>query len=373
MKAGKKAIVCMLCVCALLAGLLTGCGKKKMTDAEYEELAKTTAAANAKKVVMTLEKDGKVQEVTLDMLTYYLAYYETQGLADYTQNAATIKEFYGENADYWALPANTGGNGMTNADAYKETVRVSELFTLLMYYEAAEAGMVLTENRKQVLDTITENFLKVYTPEERARSGMTADVIRANYEKVLLADQFSEVAASNVKVDRDEVAKTIDKELYRIYQTNYLYLTKSNDNEELVSKAGDTAARLRTMEECLAKAQEGKSLEDIQKEYADILVYATRDFQRVNTSNIEPDYVTAVLAMKKGDIQLYETSYGIYVIELVDDSTFYGYEDAVTAACELESNRGIKAIYDDIEKQYKITYTEAWDEIKMGTVLKAKQ
>ena len=43
MKAGKKAIVCMLCVCALLAGLLTGCGKKKMTDAEYEELAKTTA------------------------------------------------------------------------------------------------------------------------------------------------------------------------------------------------------------------------------------------------------------------------------------------------------------------------------------------
>ncbi|MBQ2031082.1 MAG: peptidylprolyl isomerase, partial [Lachnospiraceae bacterium] len=199
------------------------------------------------------------------------------------------------------------------------------------------------------------------------------DVIRANYEKVLLADQFSEVAASNVKVDRDEVAKTVDKELYRIYQTNYLYLTKSNDNEELVSKAGDTAARLKTMEECLAKAQGGTSLADIQKEYADILVYATRDFQRVNTSNIEPDYVTAVLAMKKGDIQLYETSYGIYVIELVDDSTFYGYEDAVTAACELESNRGIKAIYDDIEKQYKITYTEAWDEIKMGTVLKAKQ
>ncbi|MBO4787308.1 MAG: hypothetical protein J5531_00190 [Lachnospiraceae bacterium] len=373
MKAGKKAIVCMLCVCALLAGLLTGCGKKKMTDAEYEELAKTTAAANAKKVVMTLEKDGKVQEVTLDMLTYYLAYYETQGLADYTQNAATIKEFYGENVDYWALPANTGGNGMTNADAYKETVRVSELFTLLMSNEATEAGMTLTENRKAVLDTITENFLKVYTPEERARCGMTADVIRANYEKVLFADQFSEVAASNVKVDRDEVAKTVDKELYRIYQTNYLYLTKSNDNEELVSKAGDTAARLKTMEECLAKAQGGKSLEDIQKEYADILVYATRDFQRVNTSNIEPDYVTAVLAMKKGDIQLYETSYGIYVIELVDDSTFYGYEDAVTAACELESNRGIKAIYDDIEKRYKITYTEAWDEIKMGTVLKAKQ
>ena len=52
MKAGKKLIVCMLCVCAMVTGLLTGCGKKPMTDAEYAEIAKSTAADNAKKVVM---------------------------------------------------------------------------------------------------------------------------------------------------------------------------------------------------------------------------------------------------------------------------------------------------------------------------------
>ena len=60
MKAGKKLIVCMLCVCAMVTGLLTGCGKKPMTDAEYAEIAKSTAADNAKKVVMTIEKNGKV-------------------------------------------------------------------------------------------------------------------------------------------------------------------------------------------------------------------------------------------------------------------------------------------------------------------------
>ena len=70
MRAMKKTIVCMLCICAMLTGMLSGCGKKTMTDEEYEEIAKNNAAANAKKVVMTITKGDKKYDVTLDMFTY---------------------------------------------------------------------------------------------------------------------------------------------------------------------------------------------------------------------------------------------------------------------------------------------------------------
>ena len=371
MKAGKKLIVCMLCVCAMVTGLLTGCGKKPMTDAEYAEIAKSTAADNAKKVVMTIEKNGKVSEVTLDMITYYLAYYELEGRLEIEKNAEALKTFYGENADLWALPAS--GSNMTTAEAYKEMVRVSTLYTMLMYNEAVEAGMTLTDERKNVLESLTTNFLNNYSAAERARCGMTHDVIYANYERVLLADQFNELATNNVTVDRDEVAKTVDKEQYRVYKTNYLYISKSNDNEELVKAAGDVENRVKTMQACYERAQNGEKLETIINDYKDFMYLMPRDITRTTASNYEPDFCNAVFAMEKGELKFLDTSYGVYVIELLDESEFYGYEDAVDHAVEQEKNRKVKNIYSDIEKNYTIKTNDGWDEITIGTILQAKE
>ena len=371
MKTGKKWIVCMLCVCAMLTGLLTGCGKKPMTDAEYEEIAKGTAADNAKKVVMTIEKNGKVTEVTLDRLTYYLAYYELEGRLEIEKNAEALKTFYGENADLWALPAS--GSSMTTAQAYKEMVRVSILYTELMYSEAVKAGLKLTDERRDALESLTTNFLNNYSAAERARCGMTRDVIYANYERVLLADQFSELATNNVTVDRDEVAKSIDKDQYRVYKVNYLYVSKSNDNEELVKAAGDVANRQKTMQSCYERAQNGEQLETIINDYKDFMYLMPRDITRVTASNYEPDFCNAVFEMKTGEIKLLDTTYGIYVIELLDASEFFGYEDAVDQAVEEEKSRKVKNIYNDIEKNYTIKTTDGWDEINMGTILQEKK
>ena len=361
-------MICALCLVASCAGVLTGCGETKLTEAEYAELAKTNAAANAKKVVLTIEKGDKKYDVTLDMFTYYLAYNEADGNDNYNANLDYYQSIYGEETSFWDMP---GTNGQTMGAIYKEAVYSSMLYTLLMYYEAKESNVTMTDGRVKMLDTTTQQFLAKFTPEQRARCGMTTEVIRDNYERIFLADQFSSIMASNVVIDRDAIAATIDRENYRTYKTYYVYLTKSDENAELTMKAGDTAKRVATMNECYQDALSGTSLADVYSKRSDILNYGQRDFSIADSASLDEQYVNVVLNMKVGDIRLLETNYGIYIIQLTDNTTYYGYEDAVTEAVSEAQNKGINSIYKTIEQQYTITKTEEWDNITMGTILAA--
>ena len=362
------AVICVICLCVSCMGAFTGCGKKKLTDAEYEDLAKQKAADNAKKVVFKISKGDKSYDVTLDMFTYYLAYNEADGNDNYNTNIDYYRELFGD-TDFWSIVSST--TGQTMGQIYKDQVYSSMMYTLLMYYEALEAGVSMTDNRKSVIDQTTEQFLNRFTAEQRARCGMTADVIRANYERIFLADQFSTIMASNVVIDRDVVAKTVDKEMYRYYKTNYIYLTKSDENEELAKRAGTTEQRQELMKECFEEAQGGADLADIQAKHKEILVYSNRDFRPVDAQGLDVDYINAVLNMKVGDRRMLDLNYGIYILELVDDSTFYGYEDAVTEKVAETQQRGIKEIYENIEAKYTIVKTEEWDAIQLGTYLSA--
>ncbi len=366
----KKLLLIML-VCILCVSQFAGCGKKKMTSADYAELARTNAAANAKKVVMTISKDGQSHDVTLDMMTYYLAYDELSGEASFTANKEYFTTLYGEDVDFWSLPSNN--NNAPMKEGYKNSVYAKTVYTMILCYEAQEAGIKLTTERQQMLDRLTNECLARYTDEEKARCGMTADVIRANYENILLADQYNNLLMADITVDRDEIAKTVDKELYRVYRTLYIYLTNSTDNEQLNAIAGDTAKRRQLMAECFEAAKNGTSLEDLQKQNADIMVYASRDFQKAEQSSIEEGYLNAAYEMKVGEIRLLEFDYGTYVVKLEDNTEYYGYDDAVQAAVDEAVNELKGNTFNKIQEKYTITTTDVWDGIEMGTILKPKK
>lgn len=361
------AVICVICLCVSCMGMMTGCGKK-MTDAEYEELAKENAEANSKKVVLKITKGDKTYDVTLDMCTYYLAYNENDGNENFNSNSEYYKGLYGDNVNFWNITASAG---QTMRQVYKEYVYSSVLYTLLMYYEATEVGLSMTEDRKNLLDTATKQFLEKFTAEQRARCGMTEDVIRANYERIFLAQQFSSIAASNIVVDREAIAAKVDKEQYRHYKTNFLYLTKSDDNEELAKKVGNTEQRLALMNSCFEEVKNGATLEEVKAEHGDTLVLNNSNFRLIESSGLDPNYITAVMNMKVGETKLLDFSYGIFIVELVDNTTFYGYEDAVTEEVEKAQQQSVKEIYEGIEAKYSIEKTEDWDAITMGTILNA--
>ena len=367
MKTWKKTVVCIFCILAMTAGVFTGCTKKNMTDAEYEEIAKNTAKDNAKKVVMKITKGDKSYDITLDMLTYFLMFQESEGLSYYQSNKDMFASLYGT-MDFWSIPVN---ETTKMRDSYKNAAYNAAVNTLLLYFEASEAGMTLTDNRKSAVEMQTTLFLGKYSPAEKARAGCTEEVIRANYERVFLAEQFLDLASSAVEIDTEAVKASVNKEDYRSTDTTYIYLSKDTENETYNQYAGSVEDREKLMTTLFEEAKNGKSLEDIQKEHADILTLGTRGFQKGNATSIEPDYIENAEAMKVGECRLLDYNYGIYIVRLDDNTKYYGYDDAVQAALEEAQNKGVSDVYVGIIEKYNIETTDAWNDIEMGTILNA--
>lgn len=339
-----------------------------MTEEEYKKLAETNAKNNAGKVVMTLTKNGVTHEVTLDMLTYFLAYNEKEGNAAFENNKDYYKALFGDDVNFWTMQSN---NSRSMAEEYKLMVYDTAVYTMILYFEAQDAGMTLSDSRKNAVANTTALFLNKYTWEERARCGMTDEVIAQSYERIFLADQYKEQITANVKVDEDAVRATINKEDYHLYETSYLYISKSMDDESLVAAAGSQEQRKQLMEMCKEEAEKGKSFADIQKEHADVLTYATRDFTAAIQTSYEPEYINLARDMKIGEYRLLEFNYGIYLITIDSNTKYYGYDDAVQAAMDEAFAKDANTIFSQIDKDYEIKTTDNWDKIEMGTVLKA--
>ena len=117
----------------------------------------------------------------------------------------------------------------------------------------------------------------------------------------------------------------------------------------------------------------GFSVTDPDKVYASVIFKKNRhlvDGLRFYYPDAEIDVGGSGYDLKKilpDEIEAMTPDYSIYP----DNTTYYGYEDAVSEAVSDAQNKGINNIYKTIEKEYTITTTDEWDAITMGTILTA--
>ncbi len=365
--------VLSICLILVMCLSLTACKDEKLTKEDYMKLAESKAKSNAKTVVMKITKGDVTYDVTLDMMTYFLAYNEKTGNDLYEQNKEMYSNIYSENVSFWEIPSD---NNIPMAEEYKKAVFSTAVYSFLMYYEAKESNISLTKERQEKLDFTTDKFLSKYTDEEKARCGMTKEVIRGCYEKLFLADQYNEILSGAVTVDKDKVKASVDKEMYRIYETEYLFVSKNRrdaDMNIIEMTEQEKEEQRRMVNETFEKAKSGTDFVELQKEHNDVMTYSTRDFQKSGTASFDPEYVNKILDMNVNEIQLLELDYGYYIMKVDSNDKIYGYEDAVTEALDKATSEAISDIYVQIEKKYNVETTEAWDKIEMGTVLKAKK
>ena len=218
----------MLLVLLMVVAPLGGCKKKQLTDKEYEELAQKQAEKNKKKVVLRVTEGNETFDVTLYDALYYLVYNEKSALSVKNEQNSYFASMYGEDYNFWEI---TNSDGIKTKDGYKENAYATVVYTTVFYNEAKKAGMELEEIRRIQLDSATAMFMNDYTAEQRAKCGMTEACIRENYEKIFLADQYVEKMTSSYEVDEQAIRDSIDKEDYRVYETDYLFVQKSGIDE----------------------------------------------------------------------------------------------------------------------------------------------
>lgn len=358
-------IVSLLLAACLMFGLV-GCGKKTMTKEQYEELANTNAERNKKNVLLRVTTATESYEVTAYDMVYCLALNEREGMEIKTKNNAYYQSVYGTDYNFWEL-TDTNGNKMR--DGYKSQAFSTMAYTIVFYNEAKAHGVTLEESRRVQIQSVTERFLAGFTDEQRARCGMTAACIADAYEKVFLADQYIQMLSADFKIDEKAVRASVDKEDYRAYETDYLYVAK-HDYDENYHTVEFTEEELNARKEAMADSFErtklGEEMTAIRVSYDEIMSYGTRDFFRTETA-IEPDYIKLVSTMKPGDVELLETASGMYVIKLENNTRFVGYEEAVEKAFELAKASGVADEYKKVVESYSIAKTENWEAIRMGS------
>ena len=170
----------------------------------------------------------------------------------------------------------------------------------------------------------------------------------------------------------ESVRETINKEDYKEYETEYLYLptTYYDEGYNICQESPEVIeSRKAQMQDCYDQVMGGANFEEVAAT-DDTIVYNTRTFL-AEGDGAEAPYKEAAVKLKVGEVcGPIETEYGVYIIRMVDDMCTKTYEETVAAEYEVQRNEAFQAAYEVLLEQYEVTVNEeVWEDILMGATV----
>ena len=281
----KKAIF-LLIICALAAGLVTGCGKSD----------------NSTKVVLMtgFEKDEIFRIESISCTLPELMVYLTN-----TQNQ--YENVYGE--EIW----NVSLEGVTLEENVKDTVLAKLAQVKTMNLLAENYQVFLDEQELEKVEKAAEEYFASLTEQEKEQMGVTEDTIRLLYEEYARADKVYEFLIRDINPEiSDDEARTITVE-------HILIKTYAKDGtgkripytEEAKADARERAVSILAM----AQDTENYNFEDLIQEYNEDSI-ATYSFRKGEMDaafeeaafNLETDQISGIV----------ESQYGYHIIKCLN-------------------------------------------------------
>lgn len=283
----------------------------------------------------------------------YATYYESQ---------------YG--TDYWEMVYDA--EGRTTRDVFKEETINALIQYAVLYDCALKNGMELTAEEVQENNTFVEDLKEMLSAEETERGGFTEENLRETCEWMMLAEKYYGNMTETLGVTKESVRETINKEDYKEYETEYLYLPTTYYDEEynIREESADVIeSRKAQMQDYYEQITDGVSFETLAAA-DETLVYNVRAFL-AEGDGAEEAYKAAAVKLAEGDVCApVQTEYGIYVIRMLDDECTKTYEATVEAEYELQCSEAFQAAYEVLLAEYDVTVnTGAWDDILLGATV----
>ena len=325
-----------------------------------QSLVKQRAEANEATTAVTVgEADISMQ--TAMFLIYSM---EVQG----NSYAAYYESQYG--TDYWEMVYDE--EGRTARDVFKDETIDALVQYAVLYDCAKKNGMELTAEELSECNTFVEDLKELLSAEETERGGFTEKNLRETCEWMMLAEKYYTRMTENLGITKESVREKINKEDYKEYETEYLYLatTYYDDEYNICEESADVIeARKAQMQDYYEQVTEGASFESLAAA-DDTLVHNTRTFVD-GGDGAEKEYRMAAKKLEKGKVSRpVQTEYGIYLIRMVDDECTKTYEATVEAEYEIQRNEAFQAAYEVLLAEYEVAVnTEAWDDIRFGATV----
>ncbi len=283
----------------------------------------------------------------------YAAYYESQ---------------YG--LDYWEMAYDE--EGRTTREVFKEETMDALVQYAVLYDCAVKNGLGLTAEEIKENTTFVNDLKGIMTAEEAERGGFTTRNLRETCDWMKLGEKYYGIMTENLGVTEESVRESIDKEDYKEYETEYLYLPTTYYDEEYNICEESTEvieSRKAQMQEYYEQVVEGKSFEELAAA-DEALVHNTRTFL-VNGDGAEVNYKKVAANLEVGEVcSPIQTEYGIYLIRMLDDECTKTYEATVAAEYEVQRNEAFQAAYEVLLGEYEVTVNEeVWGDILLGATV----
>jgi foldase protein PrsA len=316
---------------------------------------------NNKHEVLVTINDKKL---TLEDFLYDIYLIETEGNAmeEYYQNTL--------GSSYWDLEK----DGITVRDAAKDAVFSRVIMYEILVDQAKKAGISLTENEMAENEAAVDAYIAGTTDTALVDSGLTRDLMLEGYNRISLGDKYYLNLAEGFAVDEEAIRESISPEEYREYKTECLYApTVRSENQQLMQL---TESELSKMQASIQKAAEqiaaGASLQSIAED-TNLTIYK-RNF--IAGDRIpEQEYREAAMALEVGEYSdIIVTSYGYYIIHMLDNASEDRYKQAIEDAIAAEEKSQFEKLYEELKKDYKITFnTKACEAITIGSVTRKEK
>lgn len=371
----EKIMVFVTVVCMLfpMAACKKGNGEQEVTvtpttalpeiqgfEAANKELVREMAKKYAETVAVSVGGEDIAMDKAMFLIysmevrgNYYAAYYESQ---------------YGTN--YWDTVYDEEGH--TTRDIVKQGT-MDLLIQYAVFYDCAvKNGMSLTAEETAENNAYVEQIIETLTAEETERGGFTREGLRDVCGWMMLAEKYYDKMTEGLGITRESVSETINKEDYKEYETEYIYLatTYYDENYELQEETEEVKeAYTQQMADYYDEVLSGMTFEELAKGES-ALLHEKRIFL-ADGNGAEDAYVKAAEVLKVGEISKpVQTEYGIYLIKMLDDECTESYEAAVDAAYEVKRSEAFAAAYEVLLSEYPVEVNEAaWGDILLGATV----
>ncbi len=327
--------------------------------------------------------------------------YLSDMMVDIYMNEATgeymnqlYQQSYGSN--YWNI---TNEDGYTNAELVKDNCLETVMQKYMMYYEAVEAGLSLTEEENTEAEASATEAYDQLTSEVKNKTGLTKQDF-VDYNKMsILAGNYKSAWIDSFDIDDAALTADISKEDFRQYDIQYYYIPYTTTDENGKSVDMDDAQKKEAVAELEASYDDILSLSDFatyistsSSSSADAsatptpapevtapegtnIKYTTKSFietDKADAIGLDEDLVKTIKKMNNNDIseKVVEDSNGCYIIKMVNNNSMERYEtECENVITDAETARFSEEIDNlEVEKYYIELKDNEWDKVEFGKV-----
>ncbi len=312
---------------------------------------------NNKKEVLVTINDKKL---TIDDFLYDIYLIEAEGNA--------MEEYYRESlgSSYWDIEK----DGITARDAAKDAVFSRVIMYEILMDQAKKADITLTESEIASNEAAVDSFISTTAEKSPMDSGLTRDIMLEGYNRISLGDKYYLSLQEDFVVDEEGIKKSISAEDYREYKTECLYAPSvRSENQQLIELSESELSKMLTsIQKATDMIASGTDMQEIVSGDAN-LKYYNRNF--IAGDRIpEQEYREAAMLLENGAYSdIITTSYGYYIIHMLDNHSEDRYEQAIKDAITAEEKAQFETLYEELKKQYQITFNQkAYEAITIGSI-----